>query len=208
MKYGQLPISLGIHKVLATEMMFFQYLPIKMAGDNIPKMEPRLDVFRELVGVCCCDYIGRNGLDAYVASYVYLTAKHLYQSAGCSFNRMGYHSDGFMTDDINYIWCDKDPTVFNTSEYALTQHHEFSLTEMDIQSMKENEIKYADYELLRLDQFNIHKVADVTTGGMRTFFKLSVSKEKYNLIGNSHNYLLNYSWEMQPREEIRNHPTK
>ena len=208
MKYGDLPLSLGIHKIQCSEMMFYQYLPIKMAGATYLKIEPRLEVFKEIIGISCCDFIGRNGLDYYVSSYVYLTAKYLYQQAGYSFNRLGYHSDGFMTDDINYIWCDKDPTVFNTSQYALTQHHEFSLTEMDLQSLQEKEVRYAEYELLRLDQFNIHKVADVKTAGMRAFFKLSISKERYNLIGNSHNYELEYSWEMHPREETRNHPVK
>lgn len=38
----------------------------------------------------------------------------------CSFNRMGYHSDGFLTDDINYIWCDNNPTIFNISAFNLT----------------------------------------------------------------------------------------
>ncbi len=208
MKYGDLPASLGVHEVDCKEMMFYQYLPVKLAGHHEPKVEQRLKCFSDMIGVCCCDFIGNFGLDAYVANNVYLTAKYMFQMPGCSFNRPGYHSDGFMTDDINYIWCDKFPTVFNKSAYSLTMHHEHSLPEMDAQSFKENEVVYADKELLRLNQFNIHKVAEIEQPSMRTFFKLSFSKDLYNLVGNSHNYELEYNWEMKEREVVRNHPSK
>lgn len=206
--YGELPVLLGEHIVKCDEMLFYQYLPIKLASMQTPILEKRLMPFYEMIGVCLCDFVAKDGLNRYMESYVYLTAKHLFQAPGCSFNRPGYHSDGFMTDDINYIWCDRDPTVFNKSQYALTMHHEYSLSEMDQQSLKKNEVRYKPNELLRLNQFNIHKVADVEKPSMRTFFKLSFSKEKYNLIGNSHNYDIDYEWEMKAREEIRNHPIK
>jgi hypothetical protein len=53
---------------------------------------------------------------------------------------------------------------------------------------------------------NIHKVAPVLVGGMRTFVKVSFSYDKYDLVGNSHNYLLNYAWEMKERKDDRNIP--
>lgn len=208
MRYGELPISLGIHKAECSEMIFYQYLPIKLSGQAEPVIEDRLKCFSGLIGTVCCDFIGKDGLNKYVASNVYLTAKHLYAKPGCPINRPGYHSDGFMTDDINYIWCDVYPTIFNSSPYSLTMHHEYSLQEMEEQSLKEKEIQYQPYELLRLTQFNIHKVAEIEKPCLRTFVKISFSYDKYNLIGNSHNFLLNYDWEMKPREETRNHPIK
>jgi len=120
MRYGELPTSLGIFKVECKEMMFYQYLPIKMPNSTQPIYEPRLKCFDKLIGAICCDYIGEFGLDNYVNSYVYLTAKFLYQMPNNSFNRMGWHSDGFLTDDINYIWSDKYPTIFNDSNFKLT----------------------------------------------------------------------------------------
>jgi hypothetical protein len=41
---------------------------------------------------------------------------------------------------------------------------------------------------------------------MRTFVKVSFSYDKYDLVGNSHNYLLNYAWEMKERKDDRNIP--
>ena len=206
MRYGELPKELGIFEVEAKEMMFYQYLPVKMPNETQPIYEERLKCFDALVGAICCDYIGEFGLDNYVNSYVYLTAKHLYQMPNCSFNRTGWHSDGFLTDDINYIWCDKYPTIFNKTAFDLPMDDLLSMEEMEKQAMPFHDVTYKENQLLRLNQFNIHKVAPITKGGMRTFLKVSISKDKYDLIGNSHNYLLNYDWEMKPRKEARNIP--
>jgi hypothetical protein len=61
MKYGQLPKELGIFEVKPKEMMFYQYLPIKMIGETKPIYEKRLSCFDELIGSICCDFIGDFG---------------------------------------------------------------------------------------------------------------------------------------------------
>lgn len=206
MEYGELPTKLGDFKIDCEEMMFYQYLPIKMIGDVNPIYETRLKIFDKLVGAVCCDYIGEFGLDNYINSYLFLTSKFMYQPPNSSFNRMGWHSDGFLTDDINYVWCDKYPTTFNSSKFNLTLNDLISMGEMDEQALFENDIIYEENQLLRLNQYNIHKVSEITEGGMRTFVKLSFSKDKYDLIGNSHNYELDYNWEMKERKIERNIP--
>jgi hypothetical protein len=80
------------------------------------------------------------------------------------------------------------------------------MEEMEKQAMPFHNVTYGENRLLRLNQYNIHKVASVTEVGMRTFLKLSFSKDKYDLIGNSHNYLIDYNWEMKNRKEHRNIP--
>lgn len=206
MKYGELPKSLGVIPVSVDEMFFYQYLPVKLSGELKPLYEQRLKIFDQIIGVVSCHYIGEFGLNKFRESYMYITAKHLFQKPNCEFNRPGYHSDGFMTDDINYIWCDNNPTVFNDYDFNLSQDCELSLKEMELQALNGKEITYLPNELLMLNQFNIHKVATIEAPGMRTFLKVSFSTEKYNLIGNSHNYLLDYNWDMQPRKIERNHP--
>ena len=207
-KYGELPTSLGVHELVCKEMMYYQYLPIKMAGAMQAVWEDRLNPFSDLISKCIFDfayYFGNDNLDA---AYIYLTVKNMYQLPGCSFNREGWHSDGFMREDINYIWSDKFPTVFNHSHFSLTQEHKASILEMQEQSLPDHNLTYHANSLLRLDQYNIHKVAEITKPEMRTFFKLSISSEKYNLAGNSHNYLLDYDWDMKERGVSRNHPVK
>lgn len=203
--YGQLPKQIGTYTVECKEMMFYQYLPVKLVGFHNVVNEERLSCYDPIIDAACCDFICAYGLDRFVDSYVYLTAKYLYQSAGCSFNRPGWHSDGFMTDDINYIWYDKDPTIFNRSLFILSMNDEVSLKEMSRQAAPGNDVIFPVNSLLRLDQYNIHRLGMPTTG-LRNFLKISFSKDKYDLMGNSHNYMLNYNWEMKPRKEQRNMP--
>lgn len=208
--YNSAPKNLGPFSVDCQEMMFYQYLLVKKSGatDPSPIFEKRLDCFSTIIGASCCDFIGTYGLDSYNDSNVYLTAKHLYQPPNTSFNRFGWHCDGFMTDDINYIWCDNHPTIFCIQPFSLTMDDAISMGEMEEQARKENEVTFPENSLLRLDQYNVHKVMEIKKGCMRTFVKVSFSEDKYDLKGNSKNYLLNYDWEFRERDEERNIPQK
>ena len=206
MKYGDEPIVVGTLAVECQEMMFYQYLPIKLKDNPVCDVEARLNVFKKLISMACVDFYREFGPDAFNESYVYLTAKNQYQKGDIKFNRPGYHSDGFLTDDINYIWSDKSPTIFNNSEFNLTLDDVISLQEMESQALKENEFSFPNNTMLKLNQFNIHKVADNQEEGIRTFVKISFSKDKYDLVGNSHNYLLDYKWKMKSRNQNRNIP--
>lgn len=144
-------------------------------------------------------------------SYVYLTAKVLWVTADNPGNRPGWHSDGFMTDDLNYIWSDSNGTVFWSPDKtrSFSQDHAKSLREMEeaAEAFPNPYVVYADKHLLRLDERVIHRTPDITTPGIRSFVKVSVSKHKYNLIGNSINHELPINWKMYSRAEVRNHPT-
>lgn len=206
-RYGELPQWLGEIEVKNIEMMFSQYLPIKLVGSNTMAYEPRFRCFRHIINVACNDFIKEFGVERYRDSFVYLTAKNLYQSTtGSSFNRPGWHSDGFLTEDMNYIWSDKFPTIFNCSNFNLTLDDKVSLREMQEQYDSDNNITYPNNSLLKLNQFNIHRVGHISDSGMRAFVKVSISKDKYDLKGNSHNYLLDYDWKMREREQERNIP--
>jgi hypothetical protein len=202
MKYGQLPVVIGNFAIDVKESMFYLYMPIKMAG-NMDKivLEKRLNIFKPLITAAIKDFKGDL-----INSYIYLTVKHLLVLPNYLGNRPGYHSDGFLTQDINYIWCDKNPTIFNNSVFDITLDDYLSLAEMEAQALKENEVKYPINSLLRLDQYNIHKVSEVENPMMRTFVKISISKDQYNLEGNSHNYNMDYEWDMKQRQESRNIP--
>ena len=206
--YGEAPWSMGVRPAECSEFMFYQYMPIKLIGATGIQhaVEPRLKCFDELIGAACCDYVGLRGLDAFVASYVSVTAKHGRNTPRCLQNRPGWHSDGFMTDDINYIWCDRTPTEFNLSAFDLTRDDELSMEEMRVQAQHKNNLTHAPMTLLRLDQFNIHRPAEPSNVEMRTFLKISFSRDKYDLAGNSHNYLMEYDWRMRPRGLDRNIP--
>ena len=205
--YGELPEVIDKIKIDCKEMMFYQYLPIKLKNSHPIHLEERLLIFEPLIKKCLDDFEENFGLQEILDSYIYLTAKREYQIKGKSFNREGRHSDGFLTDDINYIWCDKNPTIFNTSKFELTLDDCISIGEMKEQALIINNYTFDENTLLRLDQFNIHKVNDENVlEGMRTFVKVSFSKDKYDLEGNARNYQLDYDWKMKPRKKERNIP--
>lgn len=205
--YGAMPKVLAEQvEIPCREFMLYQYLPIKMAGSAEIVREKRLECFDGIIGTVCCDYVGLRGLDAFMRSYVYLTAKRKYQLPGRPFNRPGWHSDGFLTNDINYVWSDGCGTEFNSSRFTLTLDDSVALGEMEAQAEERLSKQYPDNSLLRLDQYCIHRVADTEKPCIRTFVKVSISEDKYDLADNSRNYLIDYNWSLRTRKAERNMP--
>lgn len=203
--YNKIPKHIGVFPCEVKEYFSYTYLPIKLAGQSELTIERRLQIFDKIIGRAACDFIGDYSLDRFVDSYVYLTAKHQYQKLGAGFNRPGWHSDGFLTNDISYIWYDKQPTIFNNSDFDLTQDDKLSMVEMEKQARPENNFEYQNNSLIRMDQFSIHKVAEYEEGN-RAFVKICFSYDKYALEGNSINYELDYKWDYYPRLKTRNIP--
>lgn len=199
-KYGQEPRVVGHVFLDPKEMCFVQYLPIAMADCDRVELPDNLSWTRPLVNMVLKEGVSDE-------SYLYLTVKHLYVTPSNMGNRPGWHSDGFGTDDINYIWCDNYPTEFCIQDFNLSEDCDTSLTEMEQQARAQNVKTYGENTLLRLDKYNIHRTP-VIGEGYRTFVKISVSEDRYNLKGNAHNYLFEYDWEMVLRSDSRNHPSK
>jgi hypothetical protein len=190
------------------EVMFYLYLPLKMKGDAVQdaldkNLEPRLKQFQYLIENSLSDFeLNFDHLDNY---YIYLSLKKLYVQPGYAGNRPGFHCDGFKTNDINYIWSDRDPTVFNSSDFSnIPYDHTLSMIEYEKRAKKENNYTLGVGDLIRITPTVVHDVPEITKPGFRTFFKLSISDKKYNLKGNSHNYLIDYTWKMYTRAETRN----
>lgn len=207
-RYGKYPYVIGHYDVKCSEMMFYQDFPIKLANSYNVNLEPRHKFIEPILEGVFDDYVNFRSEEDLFNSYVYLSAKHMFVTPTSNYNRPGWHTDGFLSDDINYVWSDKFPTVFNVTECDLTQDHNISMLEMTevANHNPANNISFGDSELIRLDQYNIHKVGEVEEPGMRTFIKVSISKSQFNLLGNTHNYQLDYKWEMRDRSLQRNIP--
>jgi hypothetical protein len=188
------------------EYCFTMYMPIKMVG--IPEF--RLPIQFEPYEYICHEawyqeqtIRKRDMRDI----YMYLTVKYLFVTHDNPANRPGWHSDGFLTDDINYVWFDKYPTVFCVQDFDVDADHFKSLAQFEAQARDENFWVAPEKTLLRLDARHVHKVPlDIPEGGdFRTFVKVTFSKERYNLKGNAKNPLFEYDWTMHDRSVIRNH---
>jgi hypothetical protein len=183
MIYGALPEGLGLIDISPVEMMCWLYCPIATPTEGM-QIPANLRQFAPIVLASCA----REGI-RYFDRYVYLTAKTLWVSGDYIGNRPGWHSDGFGTDDVNYVWYDRAPTEFIEASMAVPR-------------------TYPDKHLLRLTPAVIHRSPVGFAAGMRTFVKVSISSERYNLEGNSVNHLLEERWPLLPRFPERNHPAR
>lgn len=197
--YSSLPACIGQFEIDCPELVYHMYMPIKMADGFDVRIPKHLACFWPLVQqVMFCG--------AHANKYMYLTVKKMYITKGQSANRPGWHLDGYGTSDFNFIWSDVLPTQFVTGTFLLSDDHEESLDQMRQQAVGRAIHAFPDGSLLWLDPTNVHRVAACEEDCLRTFVKISVSLERYNLLGNAHNYLFDYDWPMVERKASRNHP--
>lgn len=206
------PKDLGLIDLSPSEMMFWMYLPISEPGMSSYHMPTNLHQFAEIVSA-----VKAADPEAFTDRYVYLTAKTLWVEGGYIGNRPGWHIDGYGTDDVNYIWSNRAPTEFleleepvglsedcneSMRQMARLAHSQWALGALDFAYPT-----YPDKHLLRLDNTVIHRSPTDFTPGLRTFVKVSLSRDRYNLKGNSVNHLLpDTHWPLVDRQEVRNHP--
>ena len=217
---GDPPEDLGLFDISPTEMMFWMYLPISIPEDGKgPEqgkgyhylLPPNLKQFAPIIHACAFD-----AGPAFRDRYVYLTAKTLWIEGGYIGNRPGWHIDGYGTDDLNYIWSDRAPTEFliNQRGWSLSEDCDESLEQMEkiaqqvLDYNPDGAVTYSNKHLLRLDNTVIHRSPVGFEAGMRTFVKVSLSRDQYNLLGNSINHdLPSTHWPLVDRRMVRNHPT-
>jgi hypothetical protein len=195
---GKPPEVVGQVDIGDLEYCFIQYMPIYFPNREV-RVPTRLEPTLPLVNKC----LQHLDINQWEDKYVYLTVKYVWGSG----NREGWHTDGWGTDDINFIWYDKHPTQFAVGEFLLTNDHTVSMREME-EKIDENSlvISYPSGSILMLDDRVIHRVNPEPLNEFRKFVKVSVSSHKYNLKGNAKNEEFCYTWEMRERNIERNCP--
>lgn len=200
MTYGDLPEDLGLIDLSPVEMMAWLYCPVATPTqattlpDNLAQFWPILN-----------EVMAREP-ERYTHGYVYLTAKTLWVE-GCNIaNRPGWHSDGFGTDDVNFIWYDRAPTEFLRDSFELPEDCTDAMAVMAARARRDRIVTFPDKHLLRLTPAVVHRSPVVFEPGKRSFVKVSLSADRYNLEGNSINHGILERWPLVQRAEVRNHP--
>jgi hypothetical protein len=198
--YGALPEDLGLIDLSPVEMLFWMYCPIQTPSEGV-LLPANLRQFEPIVGRVLL-HAGASAYD----KYVYLTAKTLWVEGNFIGNRPGWHSDGFGTDDVNYVWCDRAPTEFIEDRFTLPADCADAMGLMTMRAAERPVVTFPDKHLLRLTLAVIHRSPVRFAPGMRTFVKVSISPDRYNLEGNSVNHGIEERWPLLPRQAVRNHP--
>lgn len=203
--YGKPPEDLGVVNVSMPEVTYFLYLPVSLPGMEGWVIPPILRPIANILFAVREDL----GLQEWRDKYVYITVKKMFVSPDITANRPGWHADGFGTNDINYVWYDCLPTEFAVGQnFDITEgDHVKSLEEFADQAQRNVNTIYPNRHLLKLDPYVVHRVAMAREQMMRTFVKVSVSKDQYNLKDNSINHDLAYRWQTYDRAVVRNDPT-
>jgi len=203
--YGDLPEDLGFLDLPTTEMMLWMYCPIFAPGVGF-RIPPNLQQFNDLIWTV----FERDGADIMKRrQFMYLTAKTMWVSGDNPGNRPGWHSDGFGTNDVNYIWYDRAPTVFYAGpKFELSDDCADAMAIMAEKAdvFPRPTFTFPPRHLLRLTPSCIHRAPIHFEPGMRTFLKLSISPDVYNLAGNSINHGLPNLGPLVERQPERNHP--
>ena len=205
--FGNPPESIGVFDLDFTEYMHYMYLPVQFAEFGWAlRMPSNLAFAQDFVEDVISDEFARNGRNAW--RYTYVTARRGFATPGNPLNRPGWHSDGFGTPDINYVWTDRYPTLFAEQKFFdISDDHTESARQFEQQIAAGFVHTYPDKTLQRLDSSVIHAAPEIPApGGERSFFKVSFSNDRYDLLGNSHNHLFEYDWPMHSRAQQRNDP--
>ena len=195
----------------ATESLEFcniVYMCIKQAGSSEYSIPDNL---KELVHSVICDIYTLNPklYDNDWTKYCYLTIKKMYVQPNSYGNREGFHIDGFLSDQENFIWsdCEETPTEVSIGKFELSKSHETSLTEMVIQASYNFTEQLKPLHLYDMNQSIVHRPTKNTTSEavLRTFIKVTYSKELFNCVGNAWNYKLPHIKPAVKRNQSRNH---
>lgn len=198
---GAPPIYLGRADLCPTEMMFWLYCPIKLSGSDDVFIPDNLKQFAPIVDIC-----REDAAHTWRERFVYITAKTLWCTPHSTAQRPGWHCDGYMTDDINYVWSDSEPTLFCVPHRRSTfsPDHNVAIKEMEMVGDIGPHLTYPVKSLLRLNSKVLHRVNDFSGAGVRAFVKVSTSRSPFNLVGNSINHALPTSWAYSDRRSVRN----
>lgn len=206
-QYGKPPEFLGRLYPEWDELMHYLYLPVKFPEHRDFHIPDRLEFAKPFLHAVVDEIHSYEYLDD---KYVYVTAHRGWASPGHPLNREGWHCDGFGTTDLNYVWSSRYGTRYAAQDFiGIYPDHAESMRQFKKQVQPEHVHQMIDYGFYRLDPYVVHNVPEIPEpGGWRSFLKVSVSPERYNLAGNSHNYLFDYEWEMHSREAGRNDPIR
>jgi hypothetical protein len=192
---------------------------IKEPGEGIKlpgEMSQWLTVIRKVLQ--CEQEINPNWLDYYM--YITIDQKQVWP--GKSQRRPGWHGDGFDDPkvleqngvvDNTYICYDCMPTLFKGGPFSFPEGFDINDHKAVLEHFGRlaNDAMpltvYPNYSILKLTPYCIHDVCfnEGEEPIDRTFVKISFSRQRFNLIGNSKNPHINYDdWEWKEPDMIRN----
>lgn len=196
------PGAFGIQRILD--------MPIKFPGSHEYRLPAELKALAPLLHKVIDFEYAVNG-DEVLERYCYLTIDQGVVPAGMMQRNEGCHTDGFqgaritpkLRSDRSYVVSNTLPTVFYLQPFAVGHldpaRHNFFL-DFDRQAKEENTWRPAPFEVVLMDAFSVHRGEKAARDTFRTFVRLSYTVRVFDRLGNAHNPMFDYAWEMVPRD--------
>lgn len=210
-----LPIKIG--NLSEGQKKFFSFannlrildLPIKFPGIKEYRIPKEISQFLSIISkVACYENSMNESIDDY---FCYITIDQRLIPKSQETRKKGIHVDGFqgarisepLRLDHSYITYDRFPTLFYKQEFEVLPHWNKSCHNyfegFQKQAKIENQVSYSPYELLLLNAYCLHEASIATQEEYRTFFRMSYTVREFDRLGNAHNPMFDYKWDMQPR---------
>lgn len=184
-------------------------MPIKMAGSKEYRLPVELKQFVEPISKMITFEAAHN--EKLLDFYAYLTIDQSQTNGRETHREPGLHVDGFQGNRIEpKVWCDRSyivtdcdcPSFWNQSFQSVENMDEGTQNifhEFDRTKHYSSEIQCQPYKIYFMDCYAVHS-ANKAKSLQRTFCRLSFSVRQYDRLGNSHNHLFDYKWEMFQRD--------
>lgn len=144
--------------------------------------------------------------------YCYLTLDRRTVTKGKTTRKAGIHCDGFQGSrlgdklpiDHSYLLYSDLPTLFFNQPFPVqdwwdkTCHNYFE--GFQLQKIPGSTVTYPNNTLLLIDPYALHEAPMVSEDTHRTFLRLSYTVREFDRLGNAHNPLFDYQWNMHPRD--------
>ena len=184
-------------------------MPIKMSGDKEYRVPKEFEQFLDPISKMISFENTHN--EKSIDFYAYLTIDQSETNGRKTHREAGLHVDGFQGKriypkvkcDRSYIIFDCDcPSFWNQSFETVENMDEGTQNvfyEFDRTKHYSSEIRCIPFNIYFMDSYAVHS-ANEAKELKRTFCRLSFSVRKYDRLGNSHNHLFDYKWDMFKRD--------
>ena len=212
------PVSLGV--LTADQLATFSRegvertldMPIKFPGSNF-RIPSSLSQFKEVIEIVA-NYEASINKECFDEYYCYITVDQGWVRPETLQREAPCHVDGFQGARWNpktkinhtYVIGDKIPTTYYIQPFDLRAldeaKHNFFWEMNNIVAKTKSEFAWTPQngEINLIDAYTVHRGSEAEELTFRTWVRLSFEERKFDRLGNAHNPLFNYKWEMVVRD--------
>ena len=180
-------------------------MPIRLAGDSVYSLPKEWEGLAPLIeDIIAVEHAHNENWQDY---FTYITVDSSYVEPFKQQRHGGLHVDGFQGSRINpktkitrnYVVTTNGGTRFYPQRFIVADETKFNIFQgFDIQA--EQYVIAEENLVYFMDAYTVHESGFAERAGLRTFLRVTYDLKKFDRLGNTHNNMLDYEWEMFDRK--------